>query len=306
MNMISKVAADGDAQRAAREDRRPSALATRCHLRNAPRRPCRGRHPMDQRALPRRCSAHSPGDGRGSPRARGEPVGRLCRPLRSEPQRRGASARLGSDRRHPLHRRRRSSRQGQLLFTVDPRPFTASLAEARAGVATAQSELSLAQLNLGRARRLLEADAVSQANVDQLDRAGADRPRSARRRPGAGPATRPRRRIHPHPRTDRRPHFRPQDRRRQPRQLGRRRRHVAHHDQRARPDLLHLRRAGVALPEGCASAARRRRGRRRRDPPAGRGELQLARHAGLHRQWHQPEFGNGPGARRRPQPRSIS
>ena len=59
-------------------------------------------------------------------------------------------------------------RQGQLLFTVDPRPFTASLAEARAGVATAQSELALAQLNLGRARRLLEADAVSQANVDQL------------------------------------------------------------------------------------------------------------------------------------------
>ncbi|HKH29386.1 MAG TPA: efflux RND transporter periplasmic adaptor subunit, partial [Sphingomicrobium sp.] len=58
--------------------------------------------------------------------------------------------------------------QGQLLFTVDPRPFTASLDEARAGVATAQSELALAQLNLGRARRLPEADAVSQANVDQL------------------------------------------------------------------------------------------------------------------------------------------
>jgi RND family efflux transporter MFP subunit len=58
--------------------------------------------------------------------------------------------------------------KGQLLFTVDPRPFTAALAEARAGVATASSELSLAQTNLGRARRLLEADAVSQANVDQL------------------------------------------------------------------------------------------------------------------------------------------
>ena len=58
--------------------------------------------------------------------------------------------------------------KGQLLFTVDPRPFTAALAEARAGVATAQSELALAQLNLGRAHRLLEANAVSQANVDQL------------------------------------------------------------------------------------------------------------------------------------------
>ena len=59
-------------------------------------------------------------------------------------------------------------RKGQLLFTVDPRPFTAALAEARAGVATAQSELALAELNLGRAHRPLEANAVSQANVDQL------------------------------------------------------------------------------------------------------------------------------------------
>ncbi len=59
-------------------------------------------------------------------------------------------------------------RKGQLLFTVDPRPFVAALAEARAGVATAQSELALAELNLGRAHRLLEANAVSQANVDQL------------------------------------------------------------------------------------------------------------------------------------------
>jgi multidrug efflux system membrane fusion protein len=58
--------------------------------------------------------------------------------------------------------------KGQLLFTVDPRPFAASLAEAHAGVATARSELNLAETNLGRARRLLEADAVSQANVDQL------------------------------------------------------------------------------------------------------------------------------------------
>ncbi|WP_395623509.1 efflux RND transporter periplasmic adaptor subunit [Sphingomonas daechungensis] len=58
--------------------------------------------------------------------------------------------------------------KGQLLFTVDPRPFTAALAEARAGVATARSELALAETNLGRARRLLEANAVSQANVDQL------------------------------------------------------------------------------------------------------------------------------------------
>jgi RND family efflux transporter MFP subunit len=58
--------------------------------------------------------------------------------------------------------------KGQLLFTIDARPFSAALAEARAGVATAQSDLSLAQINLGRARRLLQAEAVSQADVDRL------------------------------------------------------------------------------------------------------------------------------------------
>lgn len=58
--------------------------------------------------------------------------------------------------------------KGQLLFTLDPRPFAAALAEARAGVASAQSELALAQTNLGRARRLLAEEAVSQASVDQL------------------------------------------------------------------------------------------------------------------------------------------
>src|SRR4249919_917932 len=58
--------------------------------------------------------------------------------------------------------------KGQLLFTVDPRPFAAALAEARASVAAAQSDLSLAEINLGRAKRLVEANAVSQSDVDRL------------------------------------------------------------------------------------------------------------------------------------------
>ena len=58
--------------------------------------------------------------------------------------------------------------KGQLLFTIDPRPFGAALAEAKASVASAQSDLSLAEINLGRARRLLEAEAVSQSDVDRL------------------------------------------------------------------------------------------------------------------------------------------
>jgi RND family efflux transporter MFP subunit len=58
--------------------------------------------------------------------------------------------------------------RGQLLYTVDPRPFGAALAEARASVAAAQSDLSLAEINLGRAKRLVEAEAVSQSDVDRL------------------------------------------------------------------------------------------------------------------------------------------
>ncbi|HET9414213.1 MAG TPA: efflux RND transporter periplasmic adaptor subunit [Pseudolabrys sp.] len=58
--------------------------------------------------------------------------------------------------------------RGQLLFTIDPRPFAAALAEARASVASAQSDLSIAEINLGRAKRLVEANAVSQSDVDRL------------------------------------------------------------------------------------------------------------------------------------------
>jgi RND family efflux transporter MFP subunit len=61
--------------------------------------------------------------------------------------------------------------KGQLLFTIDPRPFAAALAEARASVASAQSDLSLAEINLGRAKRLVEANAVSQSDVDRLSAA---------------------------------------------------------------------------------------------------------------------------------------
>ena len=59
-------------------------------------------------------------------------------------------------------------RPGQLLFTIDPRPFTAALAEARAGLATAQSDLALANANFARAQRLLADDAVSKSDIDQL------------------------------------------------------------------------------------------------------------------------------------------
>src|SRR5690606_36394761 len=59
-------------------------------------------------------------------------------------------------------------RKGQLLFTIDPRPFAAALAEARAEAASALSDLALAETNLARANRLVADDAVSQSDLDQL------------------------------------------------------------------------------------------------------------------------------------------
>ncbi len=59
-------------------------------------------------------------------------------------------------------------RAGQPLFTIDARPFQAAFAEARAGVASAQSDLALARANLDRAMRLVEVDAVSKSEVDRL------------------------------------------------------------------------------------------------------------------------------------------
>ena len=57
-------------------------------------------------------------------------------------------------------------RQGQLLFTIDPRPFQAALAEAQARVAAARAASRLAAVQLGRAQRLLPKGFVSRDNFD--------------------------------------------------------------------------------------------------------------------------------------------
>ena len=58
--------------------------------------------------------------------------------------------------------------KGQLLFTIDSRPFAAALAETHANVASARSALSLARTDLGRAQRLVADEAVSAGEVDAL------------------------------------------------------------------------------------------------------------------------------------------
>ncbi|MBC6981163.1 efflux RND transporter periplasmic adaptor subunit [Caulobacter sp. 17J80-11] len=58
-------------------------------------------------------------------------------------------------------------KKGQLLFSLDARPFQAQLSAAKAEEARARAGLTLARAELERARRLLDAKAVSQQEVDQ-------------------------------------------------------------------------------------------------------------------------------------------
>jgi RND family efflux transporter MFP subunit len=56
---------------------------------------------------------------------------------------------------------------GQPLFVIDPRPFEAALSRAQADVQRAQSQLELADLELGRAERLVSTSAVARSTFDQ-------------------------------------------------------------------------------------------------------------------------------------------
>ena len=57
-------------------------------------------------------------------------------------------------------------KRGDLLFTIDPRPYRAQLDSAQASLARNQAELELARLEFGRVQKLLETDAISQQDHD--------------------------------------------------------------------------------------------------------------------------------------------
>jgi RND family efflux transporter MFP subunit len=57
-------------------------------------------------------------------------------------------------------------RAGEALFTIDPRPYQAALAQARAQVAKAQAALTNAQSELARADKLLAAEAISKEEYE--------------------------------------------------------------------------------------------------------------------------------------------
>lgn len=59
-------------------------------------------------------------------------------------------------------------KKGDLLFSIDPRPYQAEVARAESQLAAAQSRAELAQAELARAQKLLDAKAVSRQEFDQL------------------------------------------------------------------------------------------------------------------------------------------
>lgn len=58
--------------------------------------------------------------------------------------------------------------QGQLLFTLDDRPFTAALAEAEASLTSARSDLALAKIDMERTSRLVGNGSVPESEADRL------------------------------------------------------------------------------------------------------------------------------------------
>ena len=56
--------------------------------------------------------------------------------------------------------------QGDMLFTIDPRPFQAVVNQRKAELSSAKASLNQAQRNWARVRRLYEVDAVSEAERD--------------------------------------------------------------------------------------------------------------------------------------------
>jgi membrane fusion protein (multidrug efflux system) len=60
-------------------------------------------------------------------------------------------------------------RQGQRLYTIDPRRYAADVNQAEAGIESARANVSLAAKNVARYRRLAEAEAIATQTLDQAE-----------------------------------------------------------------------------------------------------------------------------------------
>jgi RND family efflux transporter MFP subunit len=59
-------------------------------------------------------------------------------------------------------------KKGDVLFTIDPRPFSAEVARLQAQLAAAQTQAELSKSEVARAEKLLPLQAISQQELDQL------------------------------------------------------------------------------------------------------------------------------------------
>ncbi|KYQ80457.1 efflux transporter periplasmic adaptor subunit [Acinetobacter sp. NRRL B-65365] len=59
--------------------------------------------------------------------------------------------------------------KGDLLFTIDPRPFEAELNRAKAQLASAQAQVTYSSANLGRNQRLIQSNAIAHQELDQAE-----------------------------------------------------------------------------------------------------------------------------------------
>lgn len=57
--------------------------------------------------------------------------------------------------------------KGDLLFTIDPRPFEAELNRAKAQLASAEAQVTYSSANLGRNQRLIQSNAIAHQELDQ-------------------------------------------------------------------------------------------------------------------------------------------
>ncbi|WP_431858116.1 efflux RND transporter periplasmic adaptor subunit [Azospirillum sp.] len=62
-------------------------------------------------------------------------------------------------------------KQGDVLFTIDPRPYEAEVARAEAQVAAAQARVRFTASDLDRAQKLVRDDTISRSTMDQKDNA---------------------------------------------------------------------------------------------------------------------------------------
>jgi multidrug efflux system membrane fusion protein len=58
-------------------------------------------------------------------------------------------------------------KKGDLLFTIDPRPFQAELARTQAALASAQARVAFAETNMNRSNQLIATHAIAQSEQDQ-------------------------------------------------------------------------------------------------------------------------------------------